>query len=351
MQEFKYLIIGGGIAGTTAAETVRQKDSEGSIAIVNDEPYRLYSRVMLSKQNWFLGKIPFERIWLKTEKWYQEKNIAFLGGKTATSLNKENKTVTLDNGDIVKYEKLLIATGGQARMWPVQGANKQGIHYCRTLDQGKGILNASKTAKKAVIIGSGFVSFEIAELFKLSGIDVTIVMREDHYWEPLLEKAGADIVEKAIAVFGIHLIKNVEVQEVLGKDHVESVLLKNGEKIDCDIIVCGIGIVFDNTWLQDTGIEINRGIVTNEYLETTQPDIWAAGDIAEYDDIILEECLQMCNWANAREHGRIAGLNMAGEKTPYKFVSFYNAQGMGMNIAFIGNIRPSENKIVIQRND
>ena len=351
MQDFKYLIIGGGIAGTTAAETIRQNDSDGSIAIVNEEPYRLYSRVMLSKQNWFLEKVPFKQIWLKTEEWYQEKNIIFIGGKTAIALDKDGKTVSLNDGEKIRYEKLLIATGAKTRLWSVQGADKNGVHYCRTLDEAKGIMTEVKTAQKAIVIGSGFVSFEMAEMLKMSGLEVTIVMREDHYWEPTLEKEGSDIVEKAITDFGISLVKNTEVQEVLGENSVKGVLLKNGGKIDCDLIVCGIGIVFDNNWLDQANINTDHGIVTNEFLETDQENIWAAGDIAEHKDIILEETTQLCNWTNAREHGRIAGLNMVGEKTPYKFVSFYNAQGMGINIAFIGNIRPTENKIVIQRND
>ena len=148
MQNFKYLIIGGGVAGVTAAETIRQNDPTGTIGIVSDEPYILYSRVMLSKPNFFLGKVPFDQVWLKGEEWYKENNISFLGGKTVGSLDSKNKEIKLINGDSssIFYEKLLIATGTATRKAAMPGAYKKGVHYLRSLEDGKGIMENIKTA-------------------------------------------------------------------------------------------------------------------------------------------------------------------------------------------------------------
>src|SRR3989344_6121149 len=137
MEKYKYLMIGGGAAGTSAAETIRQKDSVATIAIVSNEIHPLYSRVMLSKPNFFLGKIPFEQIWLKGEKWYSDNSITFIGGKTADFLDPTNKVVTLNSSEKIKYEKLLIAVGVRTKTWQTNGSDKKGIYFLRTLEVGR----------------------------------------------------------------------------------------------------------------------------------------------------------------------------------------------------------------------
>ncbi|MFA6494628.1 MAG: FAD-dependent oxidoreductase, partial [Candidatus Paceibacterota bacterium] len=188
MQHFKYLIVGGGIAGTTAAETIRKNDGEGTIAIVSDEPYPLYSRVMLSKPAFVRGEQPEESVWLKKPEWYKENNIAFIGGVSATALDGTAKKVTLSNGEDVEYEKLLLAIGAHARKWTIPGSDKKGIFYLRGLDDTKAIMEAVKTKKHAVLIGSGCVSFEIAEILRSLNIATTLVMREKYFSEPLLSE-------------------------------------------------------------------------------------------------------------------------------------------------------------------
>ena len=175
MEKIKYLIIGGGVAGTTAAETIRQQDPEGSCAIVSDEPYRLYSRIMLSKPNFFLEKIPFDQIWLKQADWYIQNNIALMAGKKATALDTAAKTVTLDDGTALAYEKLLLATGSCVRRWDITGAEKQNIFYLRTLDDAKQIIAKVKSTKRAIVIGGGFVGFEMCDMLRLANIDVTFI--------------------------------------------------------------------------------------------------------------------------------------------------------------------------------
>lgn len=351
MESYKYLIVGGGVAGTTAAETIRKEDPNGSIAIVSDEPYRLYSRIMLSKPAFFLEKVPFDSVWMKKEEWYDEKNIAFFGGKTAMAVDTEKKTITLEDGGALGYEKLLLATGACARPWNVPGSDKDGVFALRTMDEGKAIMEARKSTKHALVIGGGFISFEVADLLRQAGLEVTIVLMESYFWEPMLSKAAGQAVEKAIAAAGVKILHNTQVQQVLGDKKVEGVILKDGTKIDGDMIVAGIGVMCPLDWLRNSGIKINRGIVTNEYLETSALDIWSAGDVAEFNDLILEETVQLGSWMNAQEHGRIAGLNMVGKKTPFKKVTFYTTHGFGLTIGFVGDARPANDRTVISRND
>ena len=349
MIQFKYLIIGGGVAGTTAAETIRQNDPIGSIAIVSDEPYFFYSRIMLSKPNFFLEKIPFEQIWLKNENWYRENKIEFLGGKKAIQLDPAQKIITLNTGEQIQYEKLLLAIGGYARQWPIAGADKEGICYLRNLDQAKKLIASVKTAKQAIAVGSGFISFEMCEMMRLAGLEVMLVMREPYYWYPLLDEDSGKMIEQALEKGGVKILPNSEVAQILGDKKLEGVILKDGTRIDCQLAVVGIGLQFELEWLKQAGLQTNRGILANEYLETNIPDIFTAGDVAEFQDLVLGEKVQLGNWVNAQMQGRIAALNMLGKKQPFKMVSFYTTQGFGINIAFSGDVRVDETRKVIKR--
>lgn len=350
MNETDYLIIGGGIAGTTAAETIRSLDNTGSITIISEEPYPLYSRIMLSKPNFFLEKIPFDRVWLKNENWYKEKDINFLSGKKAISLNPLDKTITLDNQRAIKYDKLLLALGSQARTFDLPGSDLSNIFYLRTLDDAQGIIKTVKKARQAIVIGGGFIGFEMANMLKLAGLEVSLVIREKYFWQNALGQQASQAIEKAMKTGGIKIIKEAEAAEFIGNKKINGLKLKNGQQILCDLAVIGIGITYPLNWIKAAGIKINRGIVANEYLETSQPDIWTAGDAAEFNDLILNEQIQLGNWANAQLQGITAGKNMAGLKQPYANVTSYSTHGFGFTITFVGNTRPQGEYLVINRN-
>ncbi len=342
MEKIKYLIIGGGIAGTTAAETIRQQDPAGSCAIVSDEPYRLYSRIMLSKPNFFLEKIPFDQIWLKQPEWYTQQNITLIIGKKATALDSAAKIVTLDDGTAIAYDKLLIATGSCVRAWEIKGADKQNIFYLRTLDHAKQIIAQVKTAQRAIVVGGGFIGFEMCDMLKLAGIEVTLVIREPHFWDPILDQHSGALIEAALEHGGVKIVRNSLIKEVVGKDAAQGVILQNDIALPTDMIVVGIGTYCPIEWIAGSGIKASRGIITDEYLATSAPDVWAAGDGAEFKDVVLGEQIQLGNWANAQMQGKIAARNMCGAHEQFRLVSFYVTSGFGITIAFAGDIRPDE---------
>lgn len=349
MEKVKYLIIGGGVAGTTAAETIRQLDPVGSCAIVSDEPYRLYSRIMLSKPNFFLEKIPFDQIWLKQPDWYEKNNIALLSGKKATALDTKTKTVTLDDNTTVAYDKLLLATGTCVHLWNIPGSDKNGVFYLRTLDHAKQIIAKVKTAKRAVVIGGGFIGFEMCDMLRLAELDVTLILREPHFWDPMLDEMSGRMIEQALERGGVKILRNSEVREVVGADTVEKVVLNNGTELPCDMIIAGIGTYCEVGWTAGSGITTNRGIITDEYLATSAPDVWAAGDAAEFRDVVLGEQIQLGNWANAQMQGKVAARNMCGMHEEFRLVSFYVTGGFGITIAFAGDIRPAKEREIVVR--
>ncbi|MBN2094062.1 MAG: FAD-dependent oxidoreductase [Candidatus Zambryskibacteria bacterium] len=358
MQEkYKYLIIGGGIAGTTAAETLRKNDNEANIAIISDEP-RMYSRIMLSKSNFFLEKIPFDSIWLKEEKWYIDNRIDFIGDTLATKLDTQNKTVKLKDDKILQYEKLLLATGGEAREWPLPGTDKKGICYVRDLSQVKILMDSVRSSKQAIAIGSGFVSFEMCEMMKKAGVEeITLIMREPYYWYPVLDEESGKMIEGAMIKGGIKIIRENEVKEILGdnssnssgQERISGVVLKDGTEIPCQTAVIGIGLSCNLDWIKNAGVETNKGILANEYLETNLPDIYTAGDVAEFNDIILGERVQLGNWINAQKQGQVAAFNMLGKREIFRMVSFYNATGFGLSISMSGDPCPKNICNVIKR--
>lgn len=340
MSAYKYLIVGGGIAGTTAAETIRARDPEGSIAIVSDEPYPFYSRVLLSKPPFLTGVQPYESVWMKRPEWYVENHIVFHGGRSAIALDGTAKKLTLDGGEIFTYEKLLLAFGVHNRVWQVPGAEKKGIHYLRTLDHAKAIIEDLREAKgkHAVMIGSACVSFEVAEILLSKGVHVTEVMRERWYWEPSLSRRESCIVEKHLVDHGVEIIREMEVAEVLGGERVTGVRLRDGREIPCDMVFAFIGVVVPIEWLASSGIALDKAILCDEHLQTTLPDVWAAGDIARYKDVILGQHVLMGNWMNARAQGEIAGKNMTGAHEHFEMVSFHSSHGFGNMINFAGYI-------------
>ena len=340
MAETRYLIIGGGVAGTTAADTIRKQDATGAITIVSDEPYRFYSRIMISKLHYFMGRVPADQIWLKKEEWYRDNHVNLIVGRTAAKLDTAAKTVTLDGGMVLGYDKLLLAIGIRARRWTVPGSDKQGIHYVRTLDDFKGIIADVKTSKQAVVIGGGAIGFEVCELFKTSGLDTTLVIREPHYWDPVLDQGSGQMIEKALEKAGVKIVRGKYVTEAYGGGRVDGVILEGGEKLPCQIVSVGIGGLCPLDFAKAAGLATNRGLITNEYLETSAPDIWAAGDCAEYHDLIFGERTQFGSWSNAQSQGRAVGANMAGKHEPYRLVTFYAVSGLGMSIAFIGSVTP-----------
>lgn len=314
-----YVIIGGGIAGTTAAEELRKLDSASEITLVSEEQHPLYSRVLLP--NYIKGKIPRERVFLKKENWYSQQNIEWLPGVLAENLDPKNKFVALSDGRELEYDKLLIATGGEPRAII---ENQRNISYLRSLSDADhliDLLNSRGENCCAEVFGGGFIACEYINIFSHFDLPTRVSLRGEHFWTRVLDSKLGEFINQ-------HLEKN------------KIELRKNSDfSITQNLIVgVGTGLEMDLSWISESGIEVGSGIRANEFLQTNFQDIFVAGDVAEFYDVITGRHLQMGNWMNATIQGRVAAQNMSGKKTVFELVSSYAINLLGMDIIFIGDV-------------
>lgn len=318
----RHVIIGGGIAGTTAAEELRKLDPNAEITLVSEEEHPVYSRVLLP--HYVKGKIPRERVFLKKEAWYAEQNIDWMPGVRCERLDVANKFVALSNGREVEYDKLLLVTGGDVRTAPVDGRN---VSYLRTLgdtDHLVTLLGERDAATRGLVYGGGFIACEYVNIFAHFGIPTVLALRGERFWSRVFDEETGSLVNAHLRSKGVEIRTGVNDPETLDRP-------ENG------IFGLGIGIDSDFSWIRDAGIETGLGIRANEYLETNVTDVYTAGDIAEFYDVIAGRHVNVGNWMSAQMQGRAVAKNMVGERTAFSLVSSYATNALGLEIIFIGD--------------
>jgi NAD(P)H-nitrite reductase large subunit len=347
MESTTYLIVGGGVAGTTAASTIRQHDSQGRIVILADELHPLYSRVALP--SYLRGKTTYDRVFLKDAQFYDTQRIELVTGVRAVALDATEKCVTLQNGDRWGYESLLLATGAQPRTWHVPGAKLTGVLPLRTVDQATEIITRIHQAKHVTVVGGGFITLELLMTLAQEGVATSVIIREPYYWASLLDEESGILIQSLLNHPHIDFYYSTEVEQVLGDLAVTGVLLSNGKRLKTDLVLANIGVQADLGWLEQSGLGLAQGIETDACLKTTLPEIYAAGDVANYFDPILNMRHMQGNWLNATIHGRTAGLSMVGQPQPSTSVSTYSISVFGKNIAFVGYVNATSSMVVIPR--
>jgi len=350
-----YLIIGGGIAGTTAAEFIRINDSSGSITIITEEPDRLYSRVMLP--HYLRDMVPYDRLYVRKLEQYQEKNIELFTNSRARRIDTENKKVILESGEEIEYGKLLIASGGKVNKLKIPGAELPGVAYLRTITDVKNVKDLMDKAKNGVVVGGGFIGIEYAQSFVKAGLKTTCIVREPYFWSLVVGENSGRFINKILEDNGVRVITDSEVAEFVGGETLGTVKLSDGKEIQSEVAGIGVGIHMDLEYLKDSGLKINKGVITNEYLETEIQDVWSAGDTAEFRDVIFNKHHQMGNWSSAAAQGKIAGQNMAvgfgppagGSREIFETVSAYTISIFDRTFTFLGDPVPDENTELIER--
>jgi NAD(P)H-nitrite reductase large subunit len=343
----KYVIIGACAAGIGAVEAIREVDPVGTITVISEETCPHYSRPMIS--DFVSGRANIEKMKTRDDQFWKKNAVQALTGKKAVKLSLADKTVTLDSGDNVKYEKLLIATGGKPFVPKMEGTDKDGVFTFTTLEDAEQLtkkINATN-AKSALVIGAGLIGISVTEALVKRGLKVTLVELQDKILSLLLDPKASDIVEDVVKKAGVTIITGQSVQRIVGKPEnnhaVGRVFLTKGETVPTDLVIVAIGVIPRTEIVTGTEVKTNRGIIVDNFMQTNISDVYASGDVAEAYDFILSQNRTLPLWPLAVLEGKIAGYNMAGKKTSYTGgTNMSTLKYFGTPIVSVGLANPKE---------
>lgn len=347
-----HVIIGSGVAGIAAVEAIRSIDSASTITLIGDDPYGFYSRPGLAY--YLTGELDDKALFPRTADDFRKLNFRYVRGRVTKIVRAEHK-IEIGNQSIVSYERLLIAVGAQALPLEVPGSNLEGVFKLDHMSDANLILKHARRGKTAVVIGGGITALELAEGLLARGMKVHYLLRGDRYWSNVLDEHESKVIEHRLQAEGVTLHHHAEVIEVTGRNGiVDGVRLLNRQMLKCDLVAYAIGIRPRVELAKQAGLAVDRGILVNEYLQTNDPEIFAAGDVAQVYDPLSGRSILDSLWTPARQQGYAAGLNMAGKETAYIKAPPFNVTRLaGLTTTIIGMVgRGHDNDLVgIARGD
>jgi NAD(P)H-nitrite reductase large subunit len=332
----RYVVIGNGIAGQTCAEELRKADADASIVMIAAEKYPLYNRVALPR--YLRGQVRREKVLMRTVEDYANRNLQVHFETWATDIDVPSKLVRTNRGQEFPYDALLIATGGRPKAPPWPGSDE--VSAClgfQTLDDTDAIIEKADASEHVLVMGGSFIGYELAEgvSFRKKS-KLTWIMRGPWFLRYVLDEEGGRLCRQLGEAQDVQFLISDEVQKFSrnnGRFHAETV---NGHHVDFDLLTYGVGLDYYTEPVRNTGIELNKGIVTDSKLRTAAPDVYAAGDIAVFYDLMVERHNQMGTWDNAEAHGKVAARNMAGESEDFFDVPTYTTTMFGSTLAVMG---------------
>jgi 3-phenylpropionate/trans-cinnamate dioxygenase ferredoxin reductase component len=340
-----FVIVGGGMAGAIATQTLREEGFDGKITLLGQEPNAPYERPPLSK-DYLQGKADRDSIFVHPEPWYAEHAVELSLGSTVTSLDPASRTI----GERLSYDKLLLATGSKPRRLDVPGADLDGVYYLRNVEESDWLKIEFAQANRVVIIGAGWIGLETAAAARAAGLDVTLLVSGDLPLQHVLGPEAALIFDELHRSHGVDLRYRTTAVELTGRHgRVTGVMLSDGTRIDADMIIVGIGAVPRTEIAADAGLKIDNGIVVDEHLRTSDPDIFAAGDIARTYNPRLGRHIRVEHWANARRQGVVAAKAMLGQDAADVRPSYFFTDQYDLSMEYTGDIGPAGYDRVIFR--
>lgn len=331
---YDYLIIGGGIAGVTAAETIQEEDPLATIAIISEESHPLYSRVMLP--GYLKRKIRREQLFLRSEHQFTQKGIDLRLAQEVSFVDTNRGEIGLANRDILGFKKLLIASGGRVKSVPEE-LRGEWVYRLQTIEDADKLFKNLSQITSPVVVGSSLIGLELLEIFTAHKIPPTVLVRGPYFFSEFLDAAGSEILHANFRAHGIDAQYNTVIESVEPRGGTLSVLTSTYREIQCDAIAFGIGIDRNIEFLRGSGIDAGKtGVRVNEFLETNVPGVFAAGDVAEFYDVILGKYHAVGTWTNAFLQGKHAGLNMAGKRESFRRVSSYSITNLGFQVTILG---------------
>jgi len=337
-EQVRYLLIGGGVSVAHAAVGIREVDPDGSMTIVCKENWFPYDRPPLSKG--FLTKdLAPEDVESKDPSFYTEKKIQVLKGTTADKVDCAKKTVHLSNGTDISYEKLLIATGCTPKLPKMPGTDLTGVHVLRTVDDSMAIKADMKEGARAVMIGAGYIGMEVGSGCLTKKVHLTIIEPSAHPWSRFASQQLGDFLRRYYEKHGATMMMGEQVAEILGTGRVTGVKTKSGRELPADMVVVGVGVSQNLDLPKQAGLKMDDkdGVIADEYFRTSDPNIYVAGDIAAFNDLVLGKRWHAEHYLHGQWTGKQAGRNMAGAAEQYKKVPYFFSDMLDFGMVLRGD--------------
>ncbi|MFK4101253.1 NAD(P)/FAD-dependent oxidoreductase [Streptomyces sp. NPDC019531] len=335
-----FVIVGAGLAGAKAVQTLREEGFDGPVVLLGEESERPYERPPLSK-GYLLGKVERETVYVHAPQWYAEHDIDLRLGATVTAIDPAGHEVTLADGSRIGYAKLLLTTGSSPRRVPVPGADLDGVHYLRRLADSDRIKEALGSASRIAVIGAGWIGLETAAAARAAGGEVTVLGTAEL---PLLRVLGREVSQIFAALHtdhGVDLRCGVQVAEITGDaGRATGVLLADGSRVDADAVIVGVGITPNTQLARAAGLDVGNGIRVDAHLRTSHPDIYTAGDVANAFHPLLGKHIRVEHWANALNQPQTAAKAMLGRDVSYDRVPYFFTDQYDLGMEYTGYVEP-----------
>lgn len=349
----EYVIIGDGIAGATAAQTLYQDEDDASITVITDEREPLYNRINIKE--YAKGKMGEDFIRMHEEDWYDERDIDLMLNTRVWKVEADDNTLVLHNGDELSYDKLLVAAGGTPRDLPVPHSDADGIHNFWTFVDSRQIRKDAEDSEHGIVVGAGLLGIDFAYALSENDVEGKYLMRGDRWWRYAMDEEGAEIIHDELRDAGVEPVfgEGIERFEIDRMGRVTEAVGTTGERYDCDIAGVCIGLDLNTGILDGTPAETDEGIIVDEHMQTDDPDIFAAGDITEFYDVLIEERNINGSWDSAQEQGEVAARNMAAsaageEMETFSIVPKYSVSHFSMPFMSLGS--PTKGEEYVSRN-
>ena len=336
------------VGGYAAKQWIELGGKPGELTILSADTAVPYERPPLSK-SFLAGKDAEESIRINPEAFYREKGIEIRLACHVAGVDPNRKRLSLRSGGEAAFETLIIATGAHVRTLDIPGAQLANVHYLRSLDDSKSIRQNARDAKRAVVVGGGFIAMEVASVLAQEHVEVTMIVRGDRVFERLFTPEMSRYFENYFAARGVRIVKDATLKRLQGDGAVNAAELADGTVIACDMLVAGIGVRPVTEFLAGSGIEVSDGVMVNEYLETNLPAILAAGDVANYPDLIFGKRRRVEHWDNAVSQGQYCARRLMGERAPFRHVPYFFSDIFDLSYEFWGDAADAEQ--VVYRGD
>ena len=358
------VIIGDSAAGVAALEAIRKKDKQSKITVISDEDCSSYCRCVIS--DYLVGKVQQEQLIYRSAEFFSENNAELILNKEIIRVNPKKNRIIAEDKTQFNYDDLLLANGASPKFPDIKGSNKRGVFGFRTIKDTKEILGLAQIADTACILGGGLIGLKAAYGLKKRGLDVKVIIKSKQVLSQVIDEQAASLFRKRLEENGIQILTGLGVEEILGNGDAKALKLDSGKVIGCQIIIVAKGVGPNIDLVKDTDIQINEGILVDEYMKTNIPNIYAAGDVCETYDIALNKPTVNALWPNAIEQGKVAGKNIVGEQVSYdgslgmNSVEFFDLPLVSMGVfkqkdnrEVLVKSRPDENiykKLVLEDN-